>query len=136
MLLFISFSALHFHRFPSDPIRKNKWISNIRREHWMPSKQSRICSDYFTENCFDRTGKIVRLLPDAVPTRFKAFAKHLKQASNLRLLIHFYSFIILFHVFYCSRDLHIVSSPEKHNIYSFKAQRLLDNLYATIILML
>ena len=53
----------------------------IRREGWIPSKTSLVCSDHFKESCMDRTGQIVRLRSDAVPTRFKKFPEYLKMVS-------------------------------------------------------
>ena len=50
---------------------------NLRRDNWVPTKSSRLCSDHFQEDMIDRSGKTVRLKPDAIPTRFKSFAKHL-----------------------------------------------------------
>ena len=99
VLILVLSSALHFHWLLSDPIRKSKWISNIRHENGMPSKQSTICSDHLTENSLDRGGKSVRLLPDAVTKSFKAFPKHFKQVSNFSILLHFYSFIMFFSCF-------------------------------------
>ena len=43
----------------------------------MPTKSSRFCSNHFQEDMIDRSGKTVRLKPDAIPTRFKSFPKHL-----------------------------------------------------------
>jgi hypothetical protein len=70
-------------RFPTNPEKKAKWIKNISREGWMPSSYSRICSDHFHERFIDRTGQIVKLKDDAVPTRFKKFPKHLKKVTGL-----------------------------------------------------
>jgi hypothetical protein len=70
--------------FPCNEERQKQWIKNIRREGWSPSKSSVICSDHFKENSIDRTGQLnVRLKPDAVPTRFKTFPKHLKQVNKI-----------------------------------------------------
>ena len=62
--------------------KKKLWEANIRqdgRDDWSPSKASKICSDHFLEKYLDRTGKRIRLKPDAVPTRFKDIQKHLKK---------------------------------------------------------
>ncbi len=69
-------------RFPADPERKKKWVQNIHREDWEPRSNSRLCSDHFKEECFVRTGKVVKLRNDAVPTRFKSFPKHLKKVNQ------------------------------------------------------
>ena len=96
--IFIDFFLIPFVRVNGSP--------NICRENGMPSKQSKICSDHFTENYLDRTGKIVRLLRDAVSTSFKAFPKHFQQVSNFCLLVHFYSFIMFFHILLLQRPAH------------------------------
>ncbi|XP_046860657.1 THAP domain-containing protein 2-like [Xenia sp. Carnegie-2017] len=70
-----------FHRFPADLERRKVWIKNIHRERWTPSSTSRLCSDHFLESCFDRSGKVVKLQRDAVPTRFKLFPQHMKKKT-------------------------------------------------------
>ena len=64
-------------RFPTKPELLFKWKKNLRRDNWVPTKSSRLCSDHFQEDMIDRSGKTVRLKPDAIPTRFKSFPKHL-----------------------------------------------------------
>jgi len=49
----------------------------LKRANWKPSKTDVLCSDHFDEKCFDRTGQIVRLRADSVPTLFK-FPIHLQ----------------------------------------------------------
>ena len=67
-------------RFPNNPERKKQWVINIHREDgWSPSNTAVICSDHFLEKYVHRTGSRVRLNIDAIPTRFKAFPKHLKK---------------------------------------------------------
>ena len=51
----------------------------MRREDWMPSSHSRLCSDHFQEKHIDRTGQRVRVKDNAIPTRFKKFPEHLKR---------------------------------------------------------
>ena len=51
------------------------------RPNWCPSKSSRICSDHFVEEMFDRTGQFVRLCKHAFPTRFKSFTRYLIKVS-------------------------------------------------------
>ena len=55
----------------------------MRREDWMPSSHSRLCSDHFQEKHIDRSGQRVRLKDDAIPTRFKKFPEHLKMVTGL-----------------------------------------------------
>ncbi|XP_028316099.1 THAP domain-containing protein 2-like [Gouania willdenowi] len=69
-----------FHRFPfKDPDRLSRWVENIHRKKWQPSRKSLICSDHFEEAHFDRTGQTVRLRDEAEPTIFPSFPKHLQR---------------------------------------------------------
>ncbi|XP_076333658.1 THAP domain-containing protein 1-like [Tachypleus tridentatus] len=36
-----------FHRFPTDPERRSRWIAAVKREGWQPTSASRVCSDHF-----------------------------------------------------------------------------------------
>ena len=44
------------------------WVRAIRGENWSPSAPSRVCSDHFEQDCFERRGKLVRLLWCANPS--------------------------------------------------------------------
>ena len=68
-------------RFPRGDTLLKKWLVNMRRDHWTPSKYSTICSDHFVEECFDRTGQTTRLHSDAVPTQF-SFPQHLMKVCT------------------------------------------------------
>lgn len=57
--------------FPKKRELLKTWIVNMKRENFCPSKYSLLCSDHFEDSCFDRTGQIIRLREDAVPTIFK-----------------------------------------------------------------
>ncbi|EZA47365.1 hypothetical protein X777_16259 [Ooceraea biroi] len=46
-----------------------QWLKQIPMKHWTPNKDSLLCSDHFTENCFDKSTFQVRLKSDSVPTR-------------------------------------------------------------------
>ena len=74
----------HLQKFLTNPEKKVKWLKNIRREDWMPSSHSRICSDHFQEKYINRTGLVAKLREDAVPTRFKNFPKHLKKVTGFK----------------------------------------------------
>jgi len=58
-----------------------QWLINMRRDKFTPVKSSRLCSEHFTEECFDRTGQTVRLRDNAVPTVFQ-FPEHLIKVSS------------------------------------------------------
>jgi len=76
---------LSVNRYPhSEPSLLNKWIANVKREQFAPSKKSVLCSDHFEEQWLDRTGQTIRLRDGAVPTIFcvtthlvKVCAQHL-----------------------------------------------------------
>ena len=66
MLLYI-----YCFRFPlSNPERCQKWVRNLRRQDFKPSRYTVLCSAHFEASCFDRTGQTVRLREDAEPTIF------------------------------------------------------------------
>ena len=71
--------GVSLHKFPSDGRIRKQWISEVKktRVDWKkPSAYSLVCSDHFTEDCFERMAeklglKRKRVLkPDAVPTIF------------------------------------------------------------------
>ncbi|XP_076033984.1 THAP domain-containing protein 1-like isoform X1 [Oratosquilla oratoria] len=74
-----------FHSFPrSKPEIMKRWIVNLRRDNYKPSKYAVLCSNHFEEHCFDRTGQTVRLRDNAVPTLFKFPAQLVKPVSKRR----------------------------------------------------
>lgn len=78
--------------FPKEPARRQRWAVAIRRsgprgELWQPTPSSVLCSSHFAEECFNRSGYIVRLRSDAVPSVFshrKPIALKLGSAAALR----------------------------------------------------
>lgn len=54
----------------------------MRREGFVPSRKSVVCSDHFEDKWFDRTGQTVRLRDGAIPTIFK-LPQHLIKVSVL-----------------------------------------------------
>ncbi|XP_045621580.1 THAP domain-containing protein 1 isoform X3 [Procambarus clarkii] len=67
-----------YHKFPwNNRSLFKRWLINLRREKYTPSKQSVVCSDHFEDSQLDRTGQITRLRMNAAPTIFKAFPSHL-----------------------------------------------------------
>ena len=60
-------NGISFYRFPTNVERKRRWIAAVRRENWMPSKYSWICSQHFM------TGKKSNnpLAPNYVPSVFE-----------------------------------------------------------------
>lgn len=57
------------NRFPfDDPERLSLWIKNTQRHRWSPNTRSTVCSNHFTEDCFECVGKGKVLKSHAVPT--------------------------------------------------------------------
>ncbi|XP_040885663.1 THAP domain-containing protein 5-like isoform X2 [Toxotes jaculatrix] len=58
-------------RFPlQDKPRLQKWVNNMKREQWTPSRHQCLCSEHFTEDCFDIRWGIRYLKNTAIPTIF------------------------------------------------------------------
>ncbi|KAF6086996.1 THAP domain containing 5 [Phyllostomus discolor] len=58
-------------RFPlHDKERLEKWLKNMKRDSWMPSKYQFLCSDHFTPDSLDVRWGIRYLKHTAVPTIF------------------------------------------------------------------
>nr|XP_020470058.1 THAP domain-containing protein 5 isoform X2 [Monopterus albus] len=58
-------------RFPLyDKPRLQKWVDNMKREEWTPSRHQYLCSEHFTEDCFDIRWGIRYLKNTAIPTIF------------------------------------------------------------------
>lgn len=64
------------------------WTLAIRREKWMPTKNSRLFSAHFKGTDYiQKPGSSVKLLkPDAIPTIFN-FPKHLQKCTSARRII-------------------------------------------------
>lgn len=57
--------------FPlGDKERLAQWVHKVRRECWVPSKNSRLCAVHFEEECFFIKGGKKHLRPTAIPTIF------------------------------------------------------------------
>uniref|UniRef100_A0A3B3UPB6 THAP domain-containing protein 5 n=1 Tax=Poecilia latipinna TaxID=48699 RepID=A0A3B3UPB6_9TELE len=62
---------ISFYPFPlQDRPRLQKWVNNMRREEWTPSRHQYLCSEHFTEDCFDIRWGIRYLRNTAIPTLF------------------------------------------------------------------
>lgn len=58
-------------RFPlHDKERLEKWLKNMKRDSWVPSKYQFLCSDHFTPDSLDIRWGIRYLKQTAVPTIF------------------------------------------------------------------
>ncbi|XP_070785435.1 THAP domain-containing protein 5-like [Enoplosus armatus] len=62
---------ISFYPFPlQDKSRLQKWVDNMKREEWTPSRHQYLCSEHFTEDCFDIRWGIRYLKNTAIPTVF------------------------------------------------------------------
>ncbi|XP_037317758.2 THAP domain-containing protein 5-like isoform X2 [Pungitius pungitius] len=62
---------ISFYPFPlQDKPRLQKWVDNMKREEWTPSRHQYLCSEHFTEDCFDVRWGIRYLKNTAIPTMF------------------------------------------------------------------
>ncbi|KAK1334761.1 hypothetical protein QTO34_004327, partial [Cnephaeus nilssonii] len=62
---------LSFYPFPlHDKERLEKWLKNMKRDSWMPSKYQFLCSDHFTPDSLDIRWGIRYLKQTAIPTIF------------------------------------------------------------------
>uniref|UniRef100_UPI00398E4488 THAP domain-containing protein 5-like n=1 Tax=Pristiophorus japonicus TaxID=55135 RepID=UPI00398E4488 len=67
---------LGFYPFPlQNKERLDKWIKNMKRDNWFPTKHQCICSDHFTADSFEWRWGIRYLKPHAIPTVF-SFPTH------------------------------------------------------------
>ncbi|KXJ26866.1 THAP domain-containing protein 2 [Exaiptasia diaphana] len=71
-------SDVSYHKMPKDLKLQEAWISRIRRDNMPPLQNCYVCSELFTEECFERdlfqqlTGekRKRKLKSDAIPTVF------------------------------------------------------------------
>uniref|UniRef100_UPI003AAD55E4 THAP domain-containing protein 5-like isoform X1 n=1 Tax=Centroberyx gerrardi TaxID=166262 RepID=UPI003AAD55E4 len=62
---------ISFYPFPlQDKPRLQRWVDNMKREEWTPSRHQYLCSEHFTEDCFDIRWGIRYLKNTAIPTIF------------------------------------------------------------------
>ncbi|KAJ8262274.1 hypothetical protein GJAV_G00164560 [Gymnothorax javanicus] len=62
---------ISFYPFPlRDEARLQKWVHNMKRQEWTPSRHQYLCSDHFTDDSFDLRWGIRYLKHTAVPTIF------------------------------------------------------------------
>lgn len=72
-LLFFPPSQPFEKRFPlHDKERLEKWLRNMKRDAWTPSKHQLLCSDHFTPDSLDVRWGIRYLKHTAVPTIFSS----------------------------------------------------------------
>ncbi|XP_025894934.1 THAP domain-containing protein 5 isoform X1 [Nothoprocta perdicaria] len=74
---------ISFYPFPlHDKERLEKWLRNMKRDAWMPSKHQLLCSDHFTPDSLEVRWGIRYLKHTAVPTIFPAPGDEEKDSSK------------------------------------------------------
>ncbi|NWU91290.1 THAP5 protein, partial [Upupa epops] len=74
---------LSFYPFPlHDKERLEKWLRNMKRDAWTPSKHQLLCSDHFTPDSLDVRWGIRYLKHTAVPTIFASPGDEKKDSSQ------------------------------------------------------
>ncbi|KAL3048898.1 hypothetical protein OYC64_008393 [Pagothenia borchgrevinki] len=58
--------GLQFVSIPKDVDRRNKWLAAIRRDHWQPTSNSRLCSQHFVSGRKNDNP----MSPDYIPSLF------------------------------------------------------------------
>ena len=96
-------AGISLHRSPAIKSEREKWVRFVRthRANFNPSGTFVVCSDHFSEDCFERTmhveGTRRRLIPYSVPTVFKkgtekpSSARSRRKVSPLVCLLSVYS---------------------------------------------
>ena len=74
--------GISLYKFPKDPTLRKQWERQVQttRAKWKATETSYLCSEHFTEDCFEVTGALEsqfgikiywrRLAPGAIPTIF------------------------------------------------------------------
>ncbi|XP_032445660.1 THAP domain-containing protein 5 [Xiphophorus hellerii] len=76
---------ISFYPFPlQDKTRLQKWVNNMRREEWTPSRHQYLCSEHFTEDCFDIRWGIRYLKNTAIPTLFPSVENECENKVTLQ----------------------------------------------------
>uniref|UniRef100_A0A672GA86 THAP-type domain-containing protein n=1 Tax=Salarias fasciatus TaxID=181472 RepID=A0A672GA86_SALFA len=91
-IIHISWYLVMFLRFPQNTEKRRQWEHALRRDGFIASKNSKLCSEHFTREDFDRTGQTVRLKAGVVPTVFK-FPAHLQRVCTVTCSCHSYTFM-------------------------------------------
>ncbi|XP_049925256.1 THAP domain-containing protein 6-like [Epinephelus moara] len=75
--------GITFHKFPKDENLRRQWEVVLRREGFTATESSKLCSEHFKPDEFDRTGRIVRLRDGAIPSVFN-FPSYLQRPVATR----------------------------------------------------
>lgn len=83
MYIFLFVFSTALKRFPlHDKERLEKWLRNMKRDSWTPSKHQLLCSDHFTPDSLDVRWGIRYLKNTAVPTIFSSPDDEEKDSSQ------------------------------------------------------
>ncbi|XP_046587107.1 uncharacterized protein LOC124292847 isoform X1 [Neodiprion lecontei] len=82
-----------FHKFPvKDVLRLQQWLKEMKKKDWKPNRNSTLCSAHFTNDCFNRTGFLITLKKNSVPTIFDNPKSECSSCHRLREYGRGYSF--------------------------------------------
>ncbi|XP_043529914.1 THAP domain-containing protein 1-like isoform X1 [Chiloscyllium plagiosum] len=77
--------GVSFHRFPlKRPELCKKWLAAVRRRNFTPTKNSNLCSEHFTLDCFRKNCNNKILEENAVPSIF-CFTRPNQQSKKLEI---------------------------------------------------
>ncbi|XP_024119561.1 THAP domain-containing protein 6 [Oryzias melastigma] len=71
-----------FHKFPSELKLRRVWEVSVRRVPFVATNSSKLCSEHFKPEDFDRTGQTVRLREGVTPSVFNFPSRGRKAASG------------------------------------------------------
>ncbi|XP_060161389.1 THAP domain-containing protein 5 isoform X3 [Globicephala melas] len=79
---------LSFYPFPlHDKERLEKWLKNMKRDSWVPSKYQFLCSDHFTPDSLDIRWGIRYLKQTAIPTIFSLPEENQIEEAHVKSLL-------------------------------------------------
>ncbi|XP_040583487.1 THAP domain-containing protein 1-like [Lepeophtheirus salmonis] len=82
-----SINSISYHRFPTQDLETcRQYVRNLKQDEFTHKKFSRICSEHFTLESFNRTLGVVSQRKNAVSTLLKVFLPRLQEevAKTLR----------------------------------------------------
>ncbi|KAF7212752.1 transcript variant X1 [Nothobranchius furzeri] len=124
--------GITFHKFPRDTESKREWEVALRRKDFVATEFSKICSDHFEPEDFDRTGQTVRLRDGVIPSRFNFPSKRRVCAFLFYMLTEDHSYALSSSPTHLkarlSQALARVESLERENLNSKARERRTKNI--------
>eukprot|EP00096_Caligus_rogercresseyi_P010487 TRINITY_DN3840_c0_g1_i2.p1 TRINITY_DN3840_c0_g1~~TRINITY_DN3840_c0_g1_i2.p1 ORF type:complete len:210 (+),score=18.49 TRINITY_DN3840_c0_g1_i2:164-793(+) len=77
---------ISFHSFPKDQERTDKWLKNLNLLDFTPKRHSKICSEHFSPESFNRTLTIVKLRENSLPTITQDLSPEIQDEINRKNL--------------------------------------------------